>query len=157
MSRRTALKLLGGALALSAGLPEMGRADSASRPADTLFPTDLPNKQWLQFRAAGFSRPACGVIYRMRDQVTNGMALGGIDTGCVDLETSGMLGYVTIFNTHVPRRGPVNLPLLGLSVGGKAWVLCDPSQAKTGGGEYQPARARHGLSRLEGKGLGEIQ
>jgi uncharacterized protein (DUF608 family) len=152
MSRRTALKLLGGALALSAGLPELARAQAASRPADTLFPTDLPNKQWLQFRAAGFNRPACGVIYHLRDQVTNGMALGGVDTGCVDLETSGMLGYLTIFNTHIPRRGPVNLPLLGLSVGGKAWVLCDPSQTKTGGGEYQPAAPGKGYRIWKEKG-----
>src|SRR5206468_1665097 len=68
-----------------------------------------------------------------------GMALGGIDTGCLDLETSGLLGYLTLFNTHVPRRGPLNLPLLGLSQGGKTWVLCDPTQVKTGSGDYQPA------------------
>jgi uncharacterized protein (DUF608 family) len=79
----------------------------------------------------------CGVVYRLQDTVTNGMALGGVDTGCIDLETSGLLGYCTIFNTHVPRRGPINLPLLGLSVGGSTWVLCNPAQVKQGYGLHQ--------------------
>ena len=81
-------------------------------------------------RPAGFSQPACGVVYRMKDEVSCGMPLGGIDTGCIDLETSGLLGFCTIFNTHVPRRGPINLPILGLSVGGKTWVLCDKQPKK---------------------------
>jgi uncharacterized protein (DUF608 family) len=65
------------------------------------------------------------------------MALGGVDTGCLDLETSGLLGYCTLFNSHVPRRGPINLPVLGVSVGGKTWVLCDPTRMKQGAGGYQ--------------------
>ncbi|MCX7429276.1 MAG: GH116 family glycosyl hydrolase [Planctomycetia bacterium] len=113
-----------------------------SHPADrTLFPSHLPGRQWICFQADGFqSQPACGVIYRTADTVTNGMPLGGVDTGCVDLETSGMLGYATIYNTHVPRRGPMNVPILGLSVGGQTWVLCDP-QPKDGWGGYQPSVA----------------
>src|SRR3989304_7499985 len=87
----------------------------------TLFPTGLPNKEWVQFKAEGFSKPVCGVLYRTKDRVGCGMALGGIDTGCLDLETSGLLGYCTIFNTHLPRRGPINLPILGLSAGGGGW------------------------------------
>lgn len=94
--------------------------------APTLFPTSLPGKEWIHFDAAGFSKAACGVVYRTGDSVTNGMALGGIDTGCLDLDPSGLLGYSTIFNSHVPRRGPINEPILGLSVGGKTWVLCKP-------------------------------
>src|SRR6266581_444584 len=62
--------------ALSATLPELGQADPTARSVATLFPTDLPNKQWLQFRARGFRKPACGVIYRLGDKVTNGMAEG---------------------------------------------------------------------------------
>jgi len=111
------------------------RGDSAA--LGSLFPTDLPRKQWVVFRAQGFSHPACGVIYRLGDTVTNGIALGGVDTGCLDLETSGLLGYCTIFNSHVPRRGPINLPILGISVGRETWVLCDPKQTKQGSGEYQ--------------------
>jgi len=110
--------LMGAALAI--GTVEGRTAETGLR----LFPTDLPGSQWAQFKAEGFSQPACGVIYRFAEPATNGMPLGGIDVGCVDLETSGLFGYCTIFNTHVPRRGPLNLPFLGLSVGGRTWVLC---------------------------------
>ncbi|MBI2844847.1 MAG: hypothetical protein HYX78_15750 [Armatimonadetes bacterium] len=92
--------------------------------ASMLFPTDVKERTWDLFQADGFSKPVCGVVNRLRDSVSNGLPLGGVDTGCIDLETTGLLGYCTIFNTHVPRRGPINLPVLGLSVGGKTWVLC---------------------------------
>ncbi len=96
-----------------------------------LFPTDLPGNEWVSFSAEGFSSSVSGVIYRLANKVSNGMALGGIDTGCIDLETSGLWGYCTLFNSHVPRRGPLNTPFLGLSVGGQTWVLCDPRQTKS--------------------------
>ncbi|HPO14628.1 MAG TPA: GH116 family glycosyl hydrolase [Candidatus Hydrogenedentes bacterium] len=112
-------------------------AQEISKTKSTLFPRDLPKRDWVHFNALGFSKPVCGVIYRLNDTVTNGLALGGIDTGCIDLETSGMLGYCTIFNSHIPRRGPINLPILGLSTGGQIWVLCDPKQIKQGSGGCQ--------------------
>jgi len=119
------------------GVPATSQGRVFDNPGgQTLFPTDMPGREWLRFRASGFSEPACGVIYRTGDTVTNGMPLGGVDTGCIDLETSGLLGYCTIFNTHVPRRGPLNVPILGLSVGGRTWVLCDP-KPKDGQGQYQ--------------------
>ena len=114
--------------ALLGATPASG--DSAEAPATSLFPTDLPGSKWVQFSAAGFSHPVTGVIYRKAQPATNGMPLGGVDTGCIDLETSGLWGYSTIFNSHVPRRGPLNLPFLGLSVGGQTWVMCDPKQIK---------------------------
>jgi uncharacterized protein (DUF608 family) len=101
--------------------------------AQQLFRTDIEGRQWAQFEAEGYERPVCGVVHRLENKVTNGVALGGIDTGCVDLETSGLIGYCTIFNTLSPRRGPVNLPILGLAVGGETWVLCD-KQPKEGTG-----------------------
>ncbi|MBI2843254.1 MAG: hypothetical protein HYX78_07615 [Armatimonadetes bacterium] len=107
----------------------------AAKP-NTLFPTDLPGRTCVSFGAAGFSKPACGVIYRLAKPTTCGMPLGGIDTGCIDLETSGLLGYCSLFNTNSPRRGPLNVPILGLSVGGKTWVLCD-KQPKQEKGDYQ--------------------
>ncbi len=110
--------------------PVERQAQRSRRGNQTLFPTHLPGSQWVQFQAEGFSQPACGVIYRLKDRVSCGMPLGVIDTGCIDLETSGLFGYFTIFNSHVPRRGPSNLPFLGLSVGGQTWVLCDPRQTK---------------------------
>ena len=97
---------------------------------NSLFPVDLPGRKWHQFKAAGFEKEVCGVIYRYDNPPVCGMPLGGIDTGCLDLETSGLLGYASIFNSHVPRRGPINLPFLGMSTGGRTWVLCDPKQTK---------------------------
>jgi uncharacterized protein (DUF608 family) len=88
-----------------------------------LFPTDLPERQWFEFSARGFSNPVTGVIYRAASPIACGLPLGGIDTGCIDLETTGLLGYATIFNSLVPRRGPVNLPFLGLSVNRQTWVM----------------------------------
>ncbi len=79
-----------------------------------------------EFRAAGYAGPVCGVIYGSADTVTNGMPLGTIDTGCLDLESNGTFGYCTIFNTHTPQRGgsAVRMPALALAVGGKTWALC---------------------------------
>jgi uncharacterized protein (DUF608 family) len=115
-------------LALWGATPAGGGSEEAA--STNLFPTNLPGSKWVQFSAAGFSHPVTGVIYRKSQPATNGMPLGGVDTGCIDLETSGLWGYSTIFNSHVPRRGPLNLPFLGLSVGGQTWVMCDPKQIK---------------------------
>ncbi len=133
----TTLMMLTGEGALKAEdkpKPAERQTQQSRRGKQTLFPTHLPGSQWVQFQAEGFSQPACGVIYRLKDRVSCGMPLGVIDTGCIDLETSGLWGYCSIFNTHVPRRGPLNLPFLGISVGGQTWVLCDPAQTK----RYEP-------------------
>jgi uncharacterized protein (DUF608 family) len=115
-----------------------------------LFPTDPPSRQWCEFAASGFAGPACGVIHRTADRAPNGMPLGGVDTGCVDLETTGLWGYCTLFNTFTPRRGPLNLPVLGLSTGGSTWVLCRP-EPKPAVGEYQ-YRGQEGYRRWQGDG-----
>ena len=88
-----------------------------------LFPTDIPSLKWMEFEAAGFSRPVSGLIHRSDGAPICGMPLGAIDTGCLDLEGNGTFGFCTIFNSHVPRRGPLNLPFLGISVGSESWVL----------------------------------
>jgi len=94
----------------------------------TLFPTDLDTYDWQEYSADGFSGGACGVIHRKDAPASNGMPLGSIDTGCLDLETDGTLGFCTIFNSHVPRRGPMNLPFLSLCLHNgtnfpETWVL----------------------------------
>ncbi len=107
-----------------------------------LFEKEKEESKWVSFSAEGFSQPVAGIIHRKDIPVTCGMPLGGITTGCIDLETSGLWGYCTIFNSRVPPRGPLNLPFLGLSVGKETWVLCDPKQTKPYGylqNEYQPA------------------
>ncbi|MBI2298509.1 MAG: hypothetical protein HYU66_06070 [Armatimonadetes bacterium] len=101
--------------------------------AERLFPVDLPTGEWHEFRAQGYDAPVTGVVYRAANPATNGMPVGGVDTGCLDLETSGWLGYCTLFNSHVPRRGPLGLPYLGLSVAGRTWVLCLPGKASDPG------------------------
>lgn len=88
-----------------------------------LFSTGLPELEWVEFCAEGFSKSVAGVIHSTAQPASCGMPLGGIDTGCLDLETNGTLGHCTIFNSHVPRRGPLNLPFLGFSVGSESWVL----------------------------------
>ena len=88
----------------------------------TLFPTNLPLLTWSEFPAAGFSKPAAGVLYHGRQPPVCGLPLGGIDTGCLDLGADGLLGYSSIFNSLVPRRGPLNLPCLGLSLGQQTWL-----------------------------------
>jgi hypothetical protein len=49
--------------------------------------------------------------------------LGGIATGYLDLESAGTFGYSSIFNDLSPRGGPLNIPFLGIAVGGKTRVL----------------------------------
>ena len=71
---------------------------------NTLFPTDLPTREWVPFDADGYSTPVSGVLHRLATPALDGMALGGIDTGCLDLNTSSLWGYCTIFNTLVERR-----------------------------------------------------
>lgn len=88
-----------------------------------LFSTDLPELKWTEFSAEGFAEPVAGVIYRAAHPADCGMPLGGIDTGCIDLETNGTFGYCSIFNSHVPRRGPLHLPFLGMAIGKKVWTF----------------------------------
>lgn len=88
-----------------------------------LMPEGLPEREWTEFSAEGFPRPVTGAIYRGTNPPVCGIPLGAIDTGCLDLEPSGLLGYCTIFNSHLPHRGPLNLPFLGVSVGLQTWVL----------------------------------
>ena len=94
------------------------------------FPANILHSKWQPFPAKGFSKPVTGVVYRGRPQPTCGVPLGGIDTGCLDIETTGMLGYNSIFNHLVNPRLLVNMPFLGLSVGGKTCVLISDKKAK---------------------------
>ena len=103
---------------------------------NTLFPTDLPDLEWLEFPARGFSKPVSGLIHRTGRPPCCGVPLGGISTGCLDIEVAGVLGYSSIFNpaglvhphaeaqkARVPREFPGYQPFLGLSVSGQTWVL----------------------------------
>jgi len=92
----------------------------------TLFPIDLPSLEWKEFTAEGYSKSACGVIYRRNERPEQGVPLGGLDTGRLGLEADGTFGYCTIFNSICPERGPLKVPFLGLTVSNQIWCLSDP-------------------------------
>ena len=92
-----------------------------------LFPLDVQGKQWAHFQAEGYSQPVCGVVYRLDDEVPHGMPLGGVATGCIDIDTDGTFGYCTLFNSGVPTRGPMQYGFLGLSSEGRTWLLSSRS------------------------------
>ncbi|MDE3180927.1 MAG: hypothetical protein KGM47_14875 [Acidobacteriota bacterium] len=138
MDRRRFIRntALGVALAPAAGLlsdcskaPQPGRmaegkvALYSERSRFELFPTEVPSNAWAEFSAAGFSEPACGIVYRKADDVPNGMPLGGVATGTLDLDTDGTFGYFNLFNSGVPTRGPLKYGFLGISVKDGTWIL----------------------------------
>jgi uncharacterized protein (DUF608 family) len=94
-----------------------------ARGGRTLFPLNVPSKQWARFSAEGFSQPACGIVYRRGDDVPHGMPLGGVATGSVDLDTDGTFGFCNLFNSGIPTRGPLGYGFLGLSTAGRTWIL----------------------------------
>ena len=104
-----------------------------SPPDGRLFNIALPDNEWRTFSAHGYSSPVCGIIYRRQRAPRNGVALGGIDTGRIDLQPNGTLGFCTAFNSIVPQRGPLDVPFLAMTVGGQRWLLCQPPGAN---GEY---------------------
>lgn len=115
----------------------MAAADPASEAVargrgKKLFPTDVAPGQWLQVEAAGFTAPACAVVYRRENNVPNGMPLGGVSTGFINVEIDGTWGQSSIFNSGVPVRDKTGLPFLGLNVDGRTWVLTTEETVGTG-------------------------
>jgi uncharacterized protein (DUF608 family) len=142
MNRRRFARLLVSSMAgMTARTPEAAaRAfHQESRPEQqhqrkrNLFPVDLPSAAWSAFPALGYSGQAAGIIYRRQQSPRNGMPLGAIDTGRIDLQTNGTFGYCTLFNSVVPQRGPLDVPFLGMNVGDQKWLLCQPPGTN---GEY---------------------
>src|SRR5579872_1649894 len=101
-------------------------------PSSELFHADTKSSEWGQFPAAGFSQSVCGVIYRKEHEVLNGMPLGGIATGYLDLETDGTFGLCTLFNSGVPVRDLLHAPFLGMSIGDETWVLTTRDMLRAG-------------------------
>jgi non-lysosomal glucosylceramidase len=103
----------------------------------TLFPLDLPDREPVQFSAEGFASRVSGMIHHGTNPPVCGLPLGGIDTGCLDIEARGLLGYTTQFNSLVPRRGPLNEPFLGISTNLQAYVLTTLDLAWREGNTWQ--------------------
>ena len=132
----------------------MAAVATAASPS-RLFPAGLPSKAWLDgLDVQGFTNPVSGVVFRGEafDRPTCGLPLGGLDTGCLDLEANGMLGFSTIFNELVHPRHMINMPFLGISLGGATTLLASDTKAKRfaprepgtftdsgGGGDYTPS------------------
>ena len=105
----------------------------AELSSDRLFPEGLPNNAWSDFAASGFSKTVSGVVFTKQNPPQCGVPLGGLGTGCLDIESRGVLGFESIF---FPRRNmkpfimydclrnsQLLLPFLGIAVGDKTWVL----------------------------------
>jgi len=81
-----------------------------------------PN-DWSDFNLEGYSVPVTGFIHSKNNPLENGMAFGGVGTGCIDIECDGTIGFVSAFNSLSPRRGPVNMPMFGISCGSESFLL----------------------------------
>lgn len=105
-----------------------------------LFPANLQERQWISFHAEGFSSPVTGVIYRPSAPPCCGMPLGGVGTGCIDLDVRGTFGFISafsqlfseyafsgtrgnVFKAPLTRKLPDYSPFLGVSVNSTTWVL----------------------------------
>src|SRR4051812_36501980 len=56
------------------------------------FPGGILHASWQEFAVQGYKHPITGVVYRGNPRPTCGMPLGGLDTGCIDIEPNGLLG-----------------------------------------------------------------
>lgn len=94
------------------------------------FPADLLHASWQEFPVVGYQTLITGVVYRGLPRPTCGMPLGGLDTGCLDVEPNGLLGYSTVFNHLINPRLLYNAPFLALSVNGETRLLATDTLAK---------------------------
>ena len=88
-----------------------------------LFPIDIPEKKVSSFASKGYAGSVDGVRFTSDDPPAKGVPLGGVGTGCVDLDANGTFGQCSIFNSFKPRRGQLNLPYLGITAGTSTWLL----------------------------------
>ena len=60
----------------------------------TLFDTSLPERTWTTLSVAGFNAPIPGALFRASNKPCCGVPLGGIGTGCVDIDAAGNIAEV---------------------------------------------------------------
>jgi non-lysosomal glucosylceramidase len=109
-----------------------------------LFDPAASTREWTRFAAKGYKAPVAGMIFTDKDEVCAGMPLGGLGTGCLDIETSGVLGFSSIFFPskmvdptpyQTLRNAQFLTPFLGIAIGGETWVLA--SQKMIDGGTFR--------------------
>ncbi len=157
MNRREFVQatLIGGSAAstLRAGVsPQAGAANPPAEvpTATTLFPTDLlPSCSGMNSTPRDIRR-RCRETFTTHSQAPCcGVPIGGISTGCVDLDAKGVYGFSTVFNgwshwphgiaaegSQIARKNTRTQPLLGLAVGGQTWVLTTAEIIAGGSIEY---------------------
>jgi uncharacterized protein (DUF608 family) len=100
-------------------------AEARADDQAALFSPTAPPDEWTEFPADGISQKACGIIYATDHLPCCGVPLGGISTGCLDVDPNGTFGFCTVFNGY-PREPKFGQPFLGLAVGGRTWVFATP-------------------------------
>ena len=129
-------------------IPSATEVPESKPQPNRLFAPGLKGARWSTFRADGYAKDVSGICYRTkaagyfscyvdRPLPCSGMPLGGIDTGALYLEPSGVLGYSSIFNHLTPIGGPLNVPYMGLTSGGRTWVF-GTAQTKNYAGNNRP-------------------
>lgn len=88
---------------------------------ESMFSDAVNAAQCSEFAADGFTAPVCGIVFE-GGQARTGVPLGGIGAGWLDLNTDGLLGRTSIFNSFAPPRA-LNVPFLGIATGGKNYCL----------------------------------
>ena len=63
----------------------IGQSQAAAEN-NLLFTPDLPAHQWLDFEVDGFGHPVSGIVFRKADPPACGVPLGGLGTGCLDID-----------------------------------------------------------------------
>jgi hypothetical protein len=139
LSRRSFLRVSAAASALnwsrvksfaSSGKSSTIAAPERRKEPGRLFSSGLEGSQWNTFQAAWYAKDVSGICYRTKaagyftcyvDKLypCSGMPLGGIDTGALYLEPSGVLGYTSIFNHLTPIGDPLNVPYMGVASSGE--------------------------------------
>ena len=113
------------------------------------FPADLPEKQWIEFQAAGFTDKACGAIFTSDDTPCCGVPMGGVGTGCIDIDVSGTFGFNSLFHDYYQEAAYSHFqgvlykselhrkisdypPFLGMAISNKTWVLASRKNLEGG-------------------------
>ena len=125
MNRRVVLKTLISSLA---ALPKLahGATSNVTQNDGELFPRNVPGQEWAQFSAAGYDSPACGVVYRRKYRPVNGLPLGGIDTGRLDVGADSRSGFFYLLQLVFSRARVLEYAVSRPHGGRKGkWVLTD--------------------------------